>query len=160
MSLTQRNPPWGGERPFALTEDDAPSCGTASPRFGCWACTVASKRRRLRGLTDFGDRDVGARERLFEFRDWLAELREDDRNRDRTHRDGSVKRRSDGSYVMGPFTLEVRRQIFRRLLELQGKVGATLIRPGEIDFIEDIWRRDRIQEECRQAFREAFAVSA
>ena len=161
LTLTQRNPRWGGEWPFALIEDDAPSCGTASPRFGCWACTVASKRRHLRGLADSGDRDAGAQERLFEFRDWLAELREDDRNRDRTHRDGGVKRRSDGSYVPGPFTLEVRGRIFRRLLELREKLGVTrLIHPGEIDFIEDIWRRDRIQEECRQALRESFAFSA
>lgn len=175
LAVTQGNPRRGGaqldsitldrnaegQRPVVLTEDDALSCGTTSPRFGCWACTVASKGRRLRGFVDSGPRDAGAMERLFEFRDWLAELREDDRNRDRTHRDGSVKRRSDGSHVPGPFTLEVRGQIFRRLLELQEKLGAaSLIQPGEIELIEDIWRRDRVQAECRRAFREAFAIPA
>ena len=175
LILMQRNPPWGGthqdlitlyrnagggECPLVLTKADAPSCGTTSPRFGCWTCTVVTKDRSLRGLIDSGHRDASAMERLFEFREWLVELREDDRNRDRTRRDGSVKRRSDGSYVMGPFTLEVRRQIFHRLLELQEEVGATLIQSGEIELIEDIWGRDRVHAECRQALREAFAIPA
>ena len=175
LILMQRNPPWGGthqdlitlyrnagggECPLVLTKADAPSCGTTSPRFGCWTCTVVTKDRSLRGLIDSGHRDASAMERLFEFREWLVELREDDRNRDRTRRDGSVKRRSDGSYVMGPFTLEVRRQIFHRLLELQEEVGATLIQSGEIELIEDTWRRDRVHAECRQALREAFAIPA
>ena len=175
LVLMQRNPPWGGthqdlitlyrnagggECPLVLTKADAPSCGTTSPRFGCWTCTVVTKDRSLRGLIDSGHRDASAMERLFEFREWIVELREDDRNRDRTRRDGSVKRRSDGSYVMGPFTLEVRRQIFHRLLELQEEVGTKLIQSGEIEFIEDIWRRDRVHAECRQALREAFAIPA
>ena len=175
LVLMQRNPPWGGthqdlitlyrnagggECPLVLTKADAPSCGTTSPRFGCWTCTVVNKDRSLRGLIDSGHRDASVMELLFEFREWLVELREDDQNRDRTRRDGSVKRRSDGSYVMGPFTLEVRRQIFYRLLELQERIGATLIQSGEIELIEDIWGRDRVNAECRQALREAFAFSA
>ncbi len=175
MILMQRNPPWGGthqdlitlyrnagggECPLVLTKADAPSCGTTSPRFGCWTCTVVTKDRSLRGLIDSGHRDASAMERLFEFREWLVELREDDRNRDRTRRDGSVKRRSDGSYVMGPFTLEVREKILERLQQLEKAVGVDLIQRGEMDLIHDIWRRDRVQEECRSAFREAFAISA
>lgn len=175
LVLMQRNPPWGGthqdlitlyrnagggECPLVLTKADAPSCGTTSPRFGCWTCTVVTKDRSLRGLIDSGHRDASAMERLFEFREWLVELREDDRNRDRTRRDGSVKRRSDGSYVMGPFTLVVREKILQRLRELEKAVGVDLIQRGEMDLIHDIWRRDRVQEECRMAFREAFAVPA
>ena len=175
MILMQRNPPWGGthqdlitlyrnagggECPLVLTKADAPSCGTTSPRFGCWTCTVVNKDRSLRGLIDSGHRDAGAMERLFEFREWLVELREVDANRDRTRRDGRVKQRSDGSYVMGPFTLSVRKMIFERLLELQDAVGVNLIQSGEVELIEDIWRRDRVQEKCRLALREAFAVPA
>ena len=175
MILMQRNPPWGGthqdlitlyrnagggECPLVLTKADAPSCGTTSPRFGCWTCTVVTKDRSLRGLIDSGHRDASAMERLFEFREWIVELREDDRNRDRTRRDGSVKRRSDGSYVMGPFTLAVREKILKRLRELEKAVGVDLIQRGEMDLIHDIWRRDRVQEECRMAFREAFAIPA
>ena len=102
--------------------------------------------------------DAGARERLFGFREWLLALGDDDANRDRTHRDGSVRRRSDGSYVMGPFTLSVRKTIFERLLALREALGADLIHPGEIELIEDLWRRDRVREECRLALRNAFAV--
>lgn len=104
--------------------------------------------------------DAGARERLFEFREWLAALGDDDANRDRTHGDGSVRQRSDGSYVMGPFTLSVRKTIFERLLALREALGADLIHPGEIELIEDLWRRDRVREECRLALRNAFAVPA
>lgn len=175
MILMQRNPPWGGthqnlitlyrnagggECPLVLTKDDAPSCGTTSPRFGCWTCTVVNKDRSLRGLVDSGHRDAAAMERLLEFRDWLVSLRENDQNRNRTRRDGNVKQRRDGSYVMGPFTLEVRRRILERLRELQDAVGVPLIQPGEIDLINDIWRRDQVNEECRLALRDAFYTSA
>lgn len=104
--------------------------------------------------------DAGGRERLFAFRDWLLALRDDDANRDRTHRDGSVRQRSDGSYVMGPFTLSVRKTMWERLLELRDALGVDLIHPGEMDFIEDLWRRDRVQEECRLALRNAFGLPA
>ena len=61
MLLLQRRPPWGGshrnlitiyrnagggECPLVLTKDDAPSCGTSSPRFGCWTCTVVEKGQK------------------------------------------------------------------------------------------------------------------
>ena len=104
--------------------------------------------------------DAGARERLFAFRDWLFALRDDDANRDRTHRDGNVRQRSDGSYVMGPFTLSVRKTIFERLLELRDALGVDLIHSGEIAFIEDTWRRDRVHEECRLALRKALGIPA
>ena len=104
--------------------------------------------------------DAGARQRLFEFRKWLAALRDDDANRDRTHRDGTVRRRSDGSYVRGPFTLSVRKTIFERLLALRDALGADLIHPGEIELIEDLWRRYRIREKCRLALRNAFGIPA
>lgn len=104
--------------------------------------------------------DAGARERLFAFRDWLLALRDDDAHRDRVHRDGSVRQRSDGSYVRGPFTLSVRKTIFERLLELREALGVDLIHSGERDFIEDIWRRDRVDEECRLALRKALGIPA
>jgi DNA sulfur modification protein DndC len=33
----------GGECPFVVSNDDAPSCGTNSARFGCWTCTVVKR---------------------------------------------------------------------------------------------------------------------
>ena len=86
-------------------------------------------------------------EALFDFREWLIELREDDANRLPIRRDGHVKRRGDGSRVYGPFRLEVRREILKRLQQLEERIGEQLILPGEIDSIEDVWWRDEIRLE-------------
>ena len=164
MVLMQRHPPWGGthrklislyrqagggECPLVLTKDDAPSCGSNSPRFGCWTCTVVKKDRSLRGLIESGHREATKMESLFDFREWLVTLREDDTNRLPVRRDGNPRRRSNGSQVRGPFTLSVRRRILERLLDLQEAIGETLIDPAEIDCIEDVWWRDEIAETGR-----------
>ena len=169
MVLMQRHPPWGGshrelitlyrnagggECPLILTKDDAPSCGTASPRFGCWTCTVVNKDRSLQGIIDSGHEEAKTFSRLFDFREWLVELREDDTNRQSVRRDGSARSRIDGSPVLGPFTLEVRRMIREELEQLQAEIGQTLLTSGEIEVIEDIWRRDEIQESCRIALHD------
>lgn len=164
ITLIQRKPPWGGthrdlitlyrnagggECPLVLTKEDAPSCGTTSPRFGCWTCTVVKKDRSLRGLIDSGHDDTVFFKALYDFREWLVELRENDSNRQRVRRNGQTKIRADGTYVMGPFTLDVRKQILERLKELEQYVGECLITEPELEFIEDIWRRDEITRLCR-----------
>ena len=175
LVLIQRKPPWGGshrdlitlyrnagggECPLVLTKDDAPSCGTTSPRFGCWTCTVVRKDRSLRGLIDSGHEDAEVFERLFDFREWLVQLRENDANRQRVRRDGNVRSRTDGTLVLGPFTLNVRKRILRHLEALEKHTGQDLISRSERDVIEDIWRRDRIREDCRVALRNAVTAEA
>ena len=175
LILMQRNPPWGGshhdlitlyrnagggECPLVLTKDDAPSCGMTSPRFGCWTCTVVKKDRSLQGLIDSGHEDSDMFERLFEFREWLIELREDDVNRQRVRRDGNAKSRADGSLVMGPFTLAARRKILAVLRALEQETETDLISSAELDVIEDIWRRDEVREDCRAALLGAMAKPA
>ena len=162
--LMQRRPPWGGthrdlvtlyrnagggECPLVLSKEDAPSCGTTSPRFGCWTCTVVRKDRSMRGLIDAGHDDEDMLEALAEFREWLIVLREDNRNRLPVRRDGRTKLREDGTRVFGPFRLEVRQKILDRLRALETQIGEMLIEPDEIEMIDDIWRRDRIREEGR-----------
>ena len=162
MTLLQYPPPWGGshrklitlyrnagggECPLVITKEQAPSCGSSSPRFGCWTCTVVQKDRSLRGLIDSGYRDTEKMEALFDFREWLITLREDNANRLPFRRDGWVKRRSDGSRVYGPFRLRIRRMILKKLRELEEQVGEQLILQGEINCIEDIWWRDEIRYE-------------
>ena len=174
LTLMQRDPPWGGshdalitlyrnagggECPLVLTKDDAPSCGTTSPRFGCWTCTVINKDRSLRGLIDSGHEDAEMFERLFDFREWLIELRENDANRSRVRRDGNTWYRADGSLVMGPFTLDVRQRILDRLHALEKELGEKLISASELEVIDDIWYRDRIQEDCRMAFQNSYALA-
>ncbi len=169
--LMQRRPPWGGlhrdlitlyrnagggECPLVLSKEDAPSCGTTSPRFGCWTCTVVQKDRSMRGVIDSGHEDAELLERLFDFREWLIEIREDSTNRQRVRRDGNVKTRLDGSRVLGPFTIDVRKRILDRLRILEAETGWRLVTRSESEVIEDIWRRDRILEACRTALDESF----
>ena len=164
--LMQRKPPWGGthrelitlyrnagggECPLVLSKEDAPSCGTSSPRFGCWTCTVVEKDRSMRGTIDSGHPDQDKLELLYNFRETLIELREDNDNRLPVRRDGRAKFRSNGKRVYGPFTLEVRKDILDRLRSLEDLIGETLISPAEVEAIDDIWWRDEIRENGRQA---------
>ncbi len=166
MTLMQRRPPWGGthrrlitlyrnagggECPLVMTKEQAPSCGSSSPRFGCWTCTVVQKDRSLRGLIDSGHAEADRMEALFDFREWLITLREDNANRLPVRRNGNARYRDDGSRVFGPFTLAVRREILEKLHALEQRIGEPLILPAEIDSIEDIWWRDEIREDARQA---------
>ncbi len=169
--LMQCRPPWGGthrelitlyrnagggECPLVLSKEDAPSCGTTSPRFGCWTCTVVSKDRSMRGLIDSGHEDAGVLEKLFDFREWLIELRENSANRQRVRRDGNTKTRHDGTRVLGPFTIEVRRRIFSQLRTLETETGWKFVTQSECEVIEDIWRRDEILRTCRTALDESY----
>lgn len=172
LVLLQRDPPWGGtheqlitlyrnagggECPLILSKDDAPSCGTTSPRFGCWTCTVVNKDRSLRGLIDSGHGDSETFEKLFDFREWLISLRENDEYRLRVRRNGLTKTKEDGTRVLGPFTLQVRQRILDQLKVLQESIGEQLISASEIQVIEDIWRRDQLQENCREALRNTYS---
>ena len=170
MILMQLKPPWGGshrdlvtlyrnagggECPLVLSKEDAPSCGTASPRFGCWTCTVVQKDKSLRGLIDAGHEDEQKLEALADFREWLIKLRENDENRMPVRRDGKVRIKADGNRVMGPFLLEVRQEILTGLKKLEEEVGERLISASEIEMINDIWRVDKIREDGRLALIEA-----
>ena len=170
--LLQSKPPWGGshrnlitlyrnarggECPLVLSKDDAPSCGSTSPRFGCWTCTVVVKDRSLAGLIDSGFDEF---EPLLDFRDWIVELREDDKNRMPIRRDGTSKYRQDGSRVRGPFKMEVRRQMLDRLRKLELMTDRKFISKPEIEVIEDIWRVDSGHYEARDALIRAVGATA
>ena len=167
--LLQRKPPWGGshrklvtlyknagggECPLILSKEDAPSCGTTSPRFGCWTCTVVQKDKSLRGLISSGHEEEEKLEALSDFREWLLELRENNHNRMPVRRNGFAENRADGSMVMGPFQLKVRKKILRRLQRLEQKLHTKLISGPELEMIEDIWWRDQICEDGRLTLAE------
>jgi len=170
--LLQSRPPWGGthrnlitlyrnaqsgECPLVLSKEDAPACGSTSPRFGCWTCTVVAKDRSLAGLVDSGFDEL---EPLLDFRDWILALREKDENRMPVRRDGSTKYRVDGSRVRGPFKMEVRREILARLKELEVESGATLLSKAEEETIEDIWHYDELHYSTRDALIQAVGAVA
>ena len=161
--LMQSRPPWGGthrdlitlyrnarggECPTVLSKSDVPSCGTTSPRFGCWTCTVVTKDRSLEGLVDSGFDEL---EPLLEFRELLVNLREQDGTRMKERRNGTSKYRENGSRVFGPFTLEVREKILRELHKLEDSTGMKLISLDEEEIIQDIWRVDGYHVEERAA---------
>ena len=166
MILMQRRPPWGGthrnlitvyrnagggECPLVLSKADAPSCGTTSPRFGCWTCTVVKKDKSMTGTIDSGHPDQQKLERLSAFRDELIELRENNANRSEVRRNGLTKRRDDGTKVYGPFTLQVRQHILEKLQLMEKANDEELVSPSELNVIRDIWRHDKIQDDSRQA---------
>ena len=155
MFLLQNRPPWGGtyrelitlyknarggECPTMLSTSDAPACGSTSPRFGCWTCTVVEKDRSLEGLVDSGNEEF---EPLIEFRNWLMEIRNKTTNRLRFSRRGLVRINNEKSNT-GPFTLEARRLILKKLLSLQEETGMQLITSEEITFIKQQWEEDNL----------------
>ena len=116
-----------------------------------------AKDKSLRGLIDSGSGAVDELEELAEFREWLIELREDNDNRMETRRDGTTKMRENGELVYGPFKLEVRKEILKKLLALSKKIDKTLISSYEVGFIEEIWRIDEIQEKGRETLMKSIA---
>lgn len=152
--LLQRRPPWGGshrplvtlyrnaaggECPLVLDKDDAPSCGTSSSRFGCWTCTVVVKDRSMEGFIESGAERL---EPLMDFRDWLADIRNQPAMRMARRRTGAMSHLADGSLIPGPFTFEARRAILERLCQVQEEVGEHLISEAEIAHIHAIWADD------------------
>lgn len=155
--LGRFNPPWGGshagliqlyrdaeggECPVVLSKVEAPGCGTASSRFGCWTCTVVQKDKSLQGFVDAGKHQYRA---LLEFRDWLMEIRNKQEYRSVERRDGRVTFDLSGKHIPGPFTIQARKMILDRLLVVQEEYGEELISPSEIDLIESIWANELSQ---------------
>lgn len=154
--LLQSPPPWGGSHrelvtiyrnaaggdcPLVTDKTEAPSCGTTSSRFGCWTCTVVEKDRSAEAFVGAGHE---ALEPLLDMRDWLKALREDNNKRSARRRNGSLNFVGDGRLIPGPFTLEARREILDRLLNVQKEVGFELISVAEIEAIRQHWAGDAV----------------
>lgn len=141
--LLQVPSPWGGNNRALVTlyrsahsgecplviDTTTPSCGNS--RFGCWTCTVVSKDHSMEGFIESGQEWL---QPMLDLRNWLAEIRNDPEKR-------SYKRRT-GEEGLGPFTLETRREILRRLLEAQKAVDHQLIKPKEVERIHAIWTQE------------------
>ena len=132
----------GGECPVVTSLDDAPSCGSTSPRFGCWTCTVVEKDRSLEGLVKTGFAEFAP---LIAFRDWLASIRNNPARRMAQRRNGKMTIDKNGKFVPGPFTLDTRAEILDRLLALQEQFGRALISEDEIARIRRIWAEDALR---------------
>jgi len=117
-----------GECPV-IKAPTAPPC--ASGRFGCWTCTVVRKDKSAAQLIDAGHEELRP---YLELRNWLAELRNDPEMRWPTRR--------NGSQGMGPFTLEARKTILRRVDLLEAETGRQIIDAQERGVIAGLWKLD------------------
>lgn len=100
-------------------------------RFGCWTCTVVRKDKAVERLIKNGFTEL---EPLFKFRNWLMKIRDDNNYR--------CQRRRNGTKGLGPFTLEAREEILRKLLEAQSNSPFILISEEEISYIKKNWDKD------------------
>lgn len=147
MALYQNSQ--SGECPLIIDKDikeSAGSCGNS--RFGCWVCTVVQEDKALIGFIDNGEEWLIP---LLEFRNWLSEIRDVRDYREKRRMDGTiyfVGQDEDRRLGLGPFTIEARQMILRKLLETQKNVknpydpNYQLILPEELKAIRKLWMKD------------------
>ena len=109
---------------------------TGHSRFGCWICTMVKEDKSLKAFIDRGETWL---EPLRDFRNWLLELRSTPSARENKRRNGQMYKKSDGEYGLGPFTMESRVEILRRLLQLEVTYNFDLITLEELKFIDKTW---------------------
>lgn len=109
---------------------------TGNSRFGCWICTMVKEDKSLKNFIDHGATELIP---LRDFRNWLVKLRSDVNARDYRRRNGTVYLMSNGEFGRGPFTMETRKEILRRLLKLEMKTGFELITIQELKMIDKMW---------------------
>ena len=131
--------PWGFDNNLLLTlyrdasevsecniqqDVNAPSCGQS--RFGCWVCTVVSKDKSLSGFIYTGYEEL---ESLLEFRNELVSVRENPEYRQNYRMNGKiyyVGSEENERRGMGPFSLQGRKKLLRKLLESQVNFNKSL----------------------------------
>jgi DNA sulfur modification protein DndC len=118
----------GGECPFVI-ETGARSCGKS--RFGCWVCTVVDKDRAMENIIDNGQEWL---EELLTFRNWLYDIRQQTSQHIPDDLDTHVK--------FGPFLLKTRREMLRRLLQMQDHLPIKLITQSELDRVRELLEKE------------------
>jgi hypothetical protein len=91
-------------------------------------------------------------EHLLEFRETLLEFR----NPDKGYRDS---RRMNGNEGPGPLIMKGRRELLKRLLKLQEKIGLTLITSEELLLVQQLWKAARDPDDGRGVARIVFSPS-
>lgn len=109
---------------------------TGNSRFGCWICTMVKEDKSLKNFIDHGATELIP---LRNFRNWLIKLRSDPNARETKRRNGSVYLLPNGEYGRGPFTMETRKTILKKLLLLEKETGFNLISQEELKCIDKMW---------------------
>jgi DNA sulfur modification protein DndC len=136
-----------GECPLVV-DKTTPSCGNS--RFGCWVCTVVTKDSSMEAMIENGEDWL---EPLLKYRDLLASTQNPLvklQIRDYKRRNGQVMlNRAGTGIVPGPYKIEIRKDLLRRLLETQKLVcqngpnpNERLITKEEMEEIRRIWRAE------------------
>ena len=112
---------------------------TGNSRFGCWCCTLVKEDKSLQSFINKGSEELIP---LRNFRNWLVSIRQDPNFRDTKRRNGAVYTKSNGEIGFGPFTLEARQIILKKLLELQKETEMQLITIDELKVIDEMWDAD------------------
>ena len=159
--LLQVPSPWGNDNRALVTlyrnaqagesalvvDKTTPSCGNS--RFGCWVCTVVNRDASMEAMIENGEEWL---EPFLEFRNYLASLQ--DSNvwpdiRKYKRRNGYVKFKDGTPQPWGPYTLDTRKDLLRRLLAVQTIVGSAgtneggqLINKAELEAIRTLWRAE------------------
>jgi DNA sulfur modification protein DndC len=119
-----------GECPV-IKAPQSPPC--ASGRFGCWTCTVVRKDKSARELIRSGHQELAP---FLQFRDWIAEFRNDPKNRWAGQRNGNAG--------LGPFSINARKEILRKIECLEDCTGTTILNKEEREIIDYLWTLDHI----------------
>lgn len=119
----------GSDCPVYKESKGAP-CGKG--RFGCWTCTVVRKDKSVEKMIENGYNSLAP---LFNFRNWIADFRNDEKFRCRYRRNGKKG--------LGPITLAGRKIILKRIFELEKETGFKILEKEEIKLIKFHWRADR-----------------
>lgn len=126
-----------GEEQSVLGEVDREKIPvTGNSRFGCWCCTMVKEDKSLQNFIDKGAKELIP---LRNFRNMLLRMREDGRYRENKRRNGAVYKKADGTFGLGPFTMEARQKILEKLLKLEEQTGMELITEAELKVIDKMW---------------------
>lgn len=109
---------------------------TGNSRFGCWICTMVKEDKSLKAFIDRGETWL---EPLRDYRNWMLEMRSTPSARETKRRNGAMYRKPDGTLGLGPFTMETRQEMLRRLLQLEVTSGLSLITVEELKYIDALW---------------------
>jgi len=109
---------------------------TGNSRFGCWCCTIVKEDKSLQNFINKGAKELVP---LRDFRNWLVSIRQNGDYRDSKRRDGSMYYKSNGELGLGPFTLNTRKLILEKLLELEEETKMELISKEELKVIDKMW---------------------
>lgn len=112
---------------------------TGNSRFGCWICTMVKEDKSLKAFIDRGETWL---EPLRDFRNWMLEMRSTSSARETKRRNGAMYRKADGTLGLGPFTMETRQEMLRRLLQLEVNSNLSLITMEELKYIDVLWDRE------------------